>query len=296
MIKTDPYGSVFRHYGGKAMDYKTIDLYEYFSLPRGVNGGGYLTVYARSSITENTPKIRPAVLVIPGGGYGMISEREGEPVSLRFLAEGYAVFQLQYTVNAAYPVPLAEAAMAMAYIRKESGTYGLDGHHVCVVGFSAGGHLAAMLATLYDAPELPACVEGLVRPDAAILSYAVLTTERGKTHEGTAEVISGGDDALRARLSLETRVSGLSSPAFIWHTGNDDVVPVIGALRYAEACLAAGVDVELHVFERGPHGLSVADIETSDNLEGAEANRSIRAWLPLAFRWLECRGFTVLPA
>ncbi len=278
---------------------EAIDLYAYFGIERGKNAGGFLTVYARGYSEEMGVKARPAMLIIPGGGYNMVSEREGEPVALRFLNEGYAAFLLQYSVRTPYPAPLIEAGMAMAYIRKNARSYSVDPAHVAAVGFSAGGHLAGMLATLFG----EACLkEALgkdaekVRPDAVILSYPVISTLEGITHEETAENISGGDKTLRGALSLDQRVKADCPPAFIWHTAEDDCVPVVNALLYAGACGKAGVPFELHIFEKGRHGLSVADRDTE---RGEEAYRRIRhaaVWTDLALTFLRNRGFCVRSA
>ena len=275
------------------MIHETIDLYEYFSVPRGKNADGRLTVYKREENGELTRKVRPAALVIPGGGYGYVSPREGEPIALRFLLEGYNAFRLHYTPNTAFPVPLVEAAMAMAYIRETAELYNTDKIHICAVGCSAGGHLAGMLATLFADPAVTAVLgDRNVRPDAAILCYPVITTGE-LTHGDTARVISGGNDSLRAALSLENRVTADSTPAFLWHTLTDTVVPVENSLMLAAAYRKAGVPFELHVFAEGWHGLSTADIETANGYDDGRFNAPVQAWLPLAFTWLRGRGFKV---
>ena len=272
-----------------------IDLYEYFHRERGGNTGGYLAVYVPAGTSEVKPKLRPAVLVVPGGGYAMCSDREAEPVAFCFLKAGYAAFVLRYTVNVAYPVPLVEAAMAMAYLRENSAEYGVDPEHVGVIGFSAGGHLAGMLATLFDdgniAQELGERAK-LVRPDAALLSYAVITTLPEHTHGGTAGTVSGGDPELRKALSIETRVTERSAPAFIWHTYEDGLVPVFNAVALAESYRKAGVPFELHIFEKGWHGLSVMSVETQDGALPEEIARNA-VWVDLALGWLKARGFCV---
>ena len=252
------------------MFYTTVDLYDYFHIPRGENAGGSLTVYARSRNPENSPRIRPAILIAAGGGYNYLSFREGEPVALKFLAEGYAVFLLNYTICTPYPVPLIEAAMAMKYIRENAQTYAVDADRVCAAGFSAGGHLVGML----------------------ILSYPVITTGI-RTHGDTANTISGGDPVLAARLSLEKRVTKESSPAFIWHTSEDDCVAVENAFLMAQAYRVAGVPFELHIFEKGGHGLSTSDIEVC-NERGCRGDvEAVRMWIPLALNFLKARGFEV---
>ncbi len=275
------------------MIYETIDLYEHYSVPRRGNGGGYLTVYCREQRGDLAKKVRPAMLVIPGGGYEYCSDREQEPVALRFLHEGYSAFVLRYTVKTAYPVPLVEAAMAMCFIRENAQKYSVDPAHVAALGFSAGGHLAGMLATLYGDEHIKQLLgERLVRPDAVLLTYPVVSGgEFGE--EGTMRRISGGDPALRKALSLETRVTKNCPPAFLWHTTEDDCVPVESSLLYAAACRKAGVPFELHLFEKGRHGTSVANLE----VEGSEARAGeishLAVWFDLAVSWLKQHGFAL---
>ena len=277
------------------MIYETIDLYDYFSLPRAGKTGGILTVICRSPYVEIKEKIRPAMLVIAGGGYGFVSEREAEPIAFHFLLQGYATFSLKYSVNTPYPAPLLEAAMAMAFIRENAEKYGVDVKHVGAVGFSAGGHLTAMLATLFAEP----CVKetlgkraALARPDAVLLAYPVISAVEGVTHEGTLNTISGGDKALKSALSLETRVTKESSPAFIWHTVEDDCVPVENSLLLASAYRRCGVPFDLHIFECGWHGMSEIGFEVQDAEIPPQIKRN-HAWLDLAFSFLKNHGFVM---
>lgn len=274
------------------MFYEKIDLYAYFGKARGAHEGGTLAVYAREQSGDLGKKLRPAALVIAGGGYGYVSAREQEPVALSFLAAGYAVFVLTYTVGTAYPVPFEEGIMAMRFVRAQAEKYSVDPAHVAVVGFSAGGHLAGLLATLESDPMAEG--EGLAdaRPDAAVLCYPVISGgEFG--HAGTMEIISGGDGGLLERLSVEKRVTADSAPVFLWHTMEDSVVPVENSLLLAAACRRAGVPFELHVFEKGRHGLSVAGIETETDPSVLPQIAHLRVWVELALSWLRGRGFTV---
>ena len=276
------------------MVHEVVDLYKEFRIPREGKKGGYLKVFSRAAQSENRQKIYPAMLVIPGGGYQMLSEREGEPVALQFLARGYAAFILDYSVNTPFPTPLVEAGMAMAYIRKNAKKYFVDINRVAAIGFSAGGHLTGMLATLFDDESLKKALgadAALVRPDAVVLSYAVLTTGIG-THSGSTHVISGGDEELRKKLSLENCVTKESSPAFIWHTYEDAAVPVENALLMASAYRKAGVPFELHIFEKGWHGLSTLGRETHDEDQPAEIMRNA-VWQELADGFLRIHGFCV---
>ena len=185
--------------------------------------------------------------------------------------------------------------MASAFIRKNARRYGVQKNKVCVMGFSAGGHLAGMLSTMFadDCLRVLGKDLALVRPDAAVLCYPVITTERGLTHEGTAQVISGGDEALRERLSIERRVAKDSVPVFAWHTVTDDLVPVESSLRLANAYREQGVPFELHLFEQGVHGLSLANEEVSEDRRSPLYNENVQSWVPLALRWLRLRGFHI---
>ena len=277
------------------MLYEKIDLYEYFRIARGGARGGYLTAYSRTLPCRLRKRTRPAMLVVPGGGYGHVSTREGEPVALEFMHAGYCAFVLEYSINTAYPVPLVEACMAVAYIRENANKYGVDENHVGAVGFSAGGHLTGLLATAEHDNAVDAALgkrARLARPDAVVLAYPVATLGE-HTHNGTRNVITGGDKALRAALSVQNRVSKNSAPAFIWHTAADELVPVENSFMLAAAYRAAGVPCELHIFERGRHGLSLACDETCDGAASDVALYRVGAWSGLALDWLSSRGFKV---
>lgn len=275
------------------MDIRRIDLYARFGVPREGRTGGYLDVFCRTRNVENARKLRPAILVVAGGGYNMISFREGEPVALKFLARGYAAFLLRYSTRTAYPAPLVEAAMAMAYIRQNAEEYDVDGEHVAAAGFSAGGHLVGLLATHFRDPAvLDAVKGGHVRPDAVILGYPVATMGE-YTHGETRDYITGKDPALIPFLSVEKSVTKESSPAFIWHTMEDAAVPMENSLLTAAAYRKAGVPFELHVFEKGWHGLSTAELELNSSEEEADYVSHVQVWTDLALTWLQKRGFAL---
>lgn len=149
--------------------------------------------------------------------------------------------------------------MAMRYIRENADAYEVDPTMVAAIGFSAGGHLCGMLGTMYDCPEVadiaPAAA---IRPDALGLCYPV-TLGWGPTHEATMNHISGGDAALRQRLSLDTRVRSDMPPVFLWHTRDDQAVPCRNSIILAQKLDEAGVDFAFHLYRSGCHGLSTAD-------------------------------------
>lgn len=240
---------------------KTVNLYEYFRLEAPEGAVGTLLCIANPTSHEvSRGRKRPAVLVLPGGGYGFTSDREAEPIAFRFLAQGYAAFVLRYSVAPlAFPTALREACMAMRYIRENAGEFEVASNMIAAIGFSAGGHLCGTLGTMYDCPEVADLGSAdLLRPDALGLCYPVAVSW-GPTHEGSFDNLTRGDAALRKRLSLDALVRPDMPPAFLWHTRNDDAVPCRNSILLANALADAGVNFSLHIYANGPHGLSNAN-------------------------------------
>ena len=272
---------------------RSLNLYEHFGIPAPEGAVGRLTCFVpmvTREISQN--RTRPAVLVLPGGGYWFTSEREGEPVALRFAARGYAAFVLEYSCTPhMFPVALREACMAMRYIREQAAEFCVDSHMVAAIGFSAGGHLCGTLGTMYDCPEVADLGDaGALRPDALGLCYPV-TVSWGPTHEGTFENISGGDPALRQRLSLDKLVRSDMPPVFLWHTRDDDAVPCRNSLLLALALDEAGVDLSLHLYRHGQHGLSLTDetVFPAHNIPAISAD--VPGWLDAMLDFFRETGF-----
>lgn len=262
------------------MNIVTVDLYEHFGQPKPQGAVGRLTCYLQPGDR------RPAVLVLPGGGYSHVSDREGEPIALRLLARGFCAFVLDYAVAPlGFPVALREAAMAMAYIRRHVK------YQVAAMGFSAGGHLCGCLGMLYDCPEVRDLGSAAVlRPDALGLCYPV-TISYSPTHEGSFACLCKGDEALRQRLSLDRLVREDMPPAYLWHTRNDQSVPCEGSLILAREMVRTGVDCVLHLYGSGRHGLATADLETNtaEQLQGLSADAP--GWIDEFVLFLRERGF-----
>lgn len=270
------------------MVFEKIDLYKYFGLKRKGGEQGYLNVYLPEA-SDYPTRVRPAMLVIGGGGYAFVSPREKECVALAYITKGFAAFTLEYSVAPVrFPAQLVEGAMAIVYIRENAVKFGVKPDKIAAIGFSAGGHLTGMLATLFDSAEVKAALKekaAIARPDAVILSYPVITS-REKAHRDSFNNLCGADNSkLQVELSLETRVTANSSPAFIWATADDQAVPSENSLLMALAYKTAGVPFELHIFESGMHGLSLATEETG------KVNKPVQKWLSLSVTWLRGRGF-----
>jgi acetyl esterase/lipase len=276
------------------MKIETIDLYAYFGIERPKNAAGYLTTYIINQSEEFCKdRLRPAMIVIPGGGYGFRSDRENEPIALEFLSKGFNAFALAYSVasegDVKFPYQLIEGCMAVAFVRENADKYNVDKNHVCAVGFSAGGHLCTMLATIYDDPIVEQFLgkkASLCRLDGAILSYPVVSSGEF-AHGGSFDNLCGDDEKLKKALSLETRVNERAVPTFIWCTADDAGVPSQNSLMLAWEYRKVGVPFELHVFESGVHGLSLANEEVNS------VNVEVQEWLVLVDRWLKKRGFKI---
>ena len=241
------------------MIYKTINIKD-----------ALFTMY----LIDNYPAIdidrkRPAVLILPGGGYTVTSDREAEPVALAFLEKGYNAFVLKYSTNseAKYPLQLNEATEALKYIRANSKEFNTNPCKIAVVGFSAGGHLAACLSNISDE-----------KPNAAVLCYPVITSGEF-AHRGSIEAL--GDN-----ISVEDYVTEQTPPTFIWHTYEDASVPVENALIMANALRKNKIPLEMHIFQNGPHGLSLCNEQTARKDDPRLIDSHAGKWFDLCIDWL----------
>lgn len=229
---------------------------------------------------------RPAVLICPGGAYEAISEREGEPVAKEYFSAGYHAFILQYSVGkkAVGFEPLMQLAAAMAHIRKCADEWMVDDDKIAVCGFSAGGHLAASLGTLYQDEKFLKTWKRAekIRPNAMILGYPVITADEF-AHKGSLQHISASDEGSEeyAYFGLNKHVDGQTPPTYLWHTSADEGVSVENSLRFASALSAAKVPFELHVFPFGEHGMSVCTKEV-----GCSDPYNAR-WMEWSIKWLD---------
>ncbi len=277
------------------MKTERIDLYRKLGTPRPAGAEAFLDVWVPDTPAQlGVRRERPAVLILPGGGYRRTSPRESEPVALRFLAKGYAAFALHYScAPLRFPVALREAAMAMRFIRENAETYEAAPHRVAALGFSAGGHLCGLLGTLYDGEEVADLgTAETLRPEVLGLCYPV-SVSRGKTHEESFCNLAGGDEALRDRLSLDRLARPDMPPVFLWHTRDDQSVPCRGTLLLAEALEEAGVDFALRIYAHGRHGLSTADEAVYPAGAVPPVSGDAPGWLEAMALFFAERGLTI---
>ena len=274
-------------------------------------------------------KKRPAVIVCPGGAYLSCSDREGEPVALKFMSMGYQAFVLRYSTylegkpgfpdptkplerkeNRIHPTPVREIAKAFLMLREHAEEWHVDMDKVAVCGFSAGGHNAAMYSVYWNKPEITEFYGRPAedfRPAAAILGYPVTDSfamKEGSPAEGIGKVLFDAynmaltgatepDDEMILAVSPARLVDENTPPTFIWSTSQDNLVPIQQSIIMAKALADHKVPFEVHIFEEGAHGLSTADqTSASDN---SQVNADAAAWVEKADKWLMKRFALELP-
>ena len=260
---------------------------------RGMEAVGYLYTYFLDSSIEMRPdEKRPVILMCPGGGYEMTSDREAEPMAMQFLAMGYHVAILRYSVSPVrYPVALQQVAESVLYLKEHADEYHIDPEKIVVQGCSAGGHLAANYGIAWNSPFLTKlmgmendpeqlCVAGL------LLCYPVITSGEKAHEESFRNLLGEQYEEKKEELSLENQVTPDTPPTFLWHTATDETVPVENSLYFFQACLQQGGSAELHIYPVGGHGLSLANEETC-RANGIGVQKECQSWIGLAQTWLE---------
>ncbi len=276
------------------MLHKVIELKDYFEF-LGENGKNpTLTLYLPYNMVEmnRQNQKRPCMLICPGGGYGMCSERESEPIALNLLSEGFNVFVLNYSVDPhRFPSQIREVAASMEMIYGNAEEWNCDTSKIAIMGFSAGGHLAAHYSTMFDCKEVREVFPESKSVNASVLCYPVISADFSKTHQGSFfNLLGHKPDAEEEKyFSCELNVKETTPPAFIWHTAEDGCVPVANSLVYAKALTDNKIPVELHIYPFGGHGLSTCDKHTCNNVDEIIAYNnvwieSMKNWLKLIFR------------
>ena len=232
-----------------------------------------------------------AVIVLPGGGYhSLMMEKEGSTEARWLAAHGVAAFVLQYRLSPAYhfPAPMLDGARAVRYVRSRATEFGVDPKKIGVWGFSAGGHLAAYLATEQE-PGDRRNADPIERvsghPDFAVFSYARFSMDPSIPRTGNMEALVGDNPtpAMLDTISPARHVTKDTSPSFIYSTTADQTVNSLNATAYYDAMKRAGVPVELHIFEQGPHGTGMG--------QGLKGMAELEVWPVLLEHWMQLHGW-----
>ncbi len=246
--------------------------------------------YLDTYVVNDRSHLRPAMIVIPGGGYSVVcTEREGEPIALAYVKEDFQCFVLNYRVGRkedVYPAQMVDAGRAFLYVKENAADFGIDPEKIFFVGFSAGGHLAGCMGTMFNAPEVLEALDvekDAIRPAGVVLSYPV-TTAIGPCHAYSYEKLSGKDfDSIpieeKRKYSLECNVTDSTVPMFLWHTATDQLVPVTGTLMLAAALTAHHITYACYIFPKGPHGVALANKVTDTSGTGASIAEMAEKWV-----------------
>lgn len=249
----------------------------------------YATTYLIESNSEIKNRRRPVVIICPGGAYMSISDREGEPIALRFLAEGYHAIVLHYSVypNATYPTALLELGRVVSMLSEKSDEWLIDKDKIILMGFSAGGHLAASYSCFWTKDFISrslSCKREELMPNALILGYPVITSEH--TLGGSFRHLLGDKyDELLEKMSLEKQVNTDNPPTFMWHTVTDEAVSYKNSELFEAALKEKGVSAQLHLYPEGMHGLALANEVTA--IDESQIVPSCQDWLERALKWIK---------
>ena len=280
-----------------------------------------LTSYILDNSEELRMKKRPTIIICPGGGFLMTSDREAEPIAMKFAGEGYNTFVLRYTTHfnnqkidfnnlpegnkgSNYPQPLFDLGKAILTVRKNADEWSVDTNKIFVCGFSAGAHLTASLGVHWqdDLLKEKFNVESeLFKPNGIILGYPVLDYNLmeelmvEKNDKSLKEFWEISNNALFGEpypskeylkeLSPVNYVTSNTPPTFMWHTANDGLVSVRNSINFATELSKKEIPYELHIFEDGVHGLSLCNEVTAN--EDAHVDSDVEIWFQMVLTWLK---------
>lgn len=269
-----------------------INLKDKYSFLAEADCNPTLTCYLPENLIEmgREDELRPCIVICPGGGYAYCSEREAEPIALKFLNWGFNAFVLNYS-NAPhrYPTQIREVAAAFEEVHANADEWHCDITKVGIIGFSAGGHLSAHYSNAYNSDVVREAFPNSKKPSFTLLAYPVISTDETFTHKGSFVNLLGeyptGEEALK--FSCEKLVTKDTPPTFIWHTTTDQAVPVKNSLVYAAALADNNVPFSMHVYPYGVHGLSTCDQLTTDADKLDSKTLLASGWLNEFKKWFD---------
>lgn len=279
-------------------------IHETFNLLNNKNQVPSIKTYILEKTDDTKTSKRPFILVIPGGGYDHYGRHEQEQIALKMNSLGFSSAVLYYRLKPTkFPEPLLDAALAVSFIRKNSEKWNLDPDKIILLGFSAGGHVAASLGAYWNS-NLISYFSNLspkeIKPNALVLSYPVITADKNFCHSGSInallENLSENEKKnllkitnsknLRDVISIEKHITNDFPPSFIWHTLADEAVPAENTIFLIQSLRRAKVEFEYHLFARGKHGLALSCAQTS-NADGSNIEKECGIWPEMMINWLQ---------
>lgn len=268
-----------------------------------------LTIYIQdSSINQTYPIIRPAILICPGGAYISITEKEAEPIAIRFVSAGFNAFVIRYSIGtgmANFPTPFIDVAKAIHLIRENARKWFVDSDKITLCGFSTGGHLAAIVASSWQDSYISEALKvdkNLIKPNSLILGYPLLDMNRfeerhSKVSSNVMPIIEmmftsifGTANPSKEQLNEWNAIKKVSKhmpPTFLWTTSEDALINVEESLDFIKVLARQGISYEYHVFEKGAHGLALGDKQVGYTDDEIKDHVNAISWLDLALKWLE---------
>lgn len=266
-------------------------IHEKIEITTGEGISGFLyTYFMDNSIELYDGRKRPVVLIVPGGGYCMTSDREAEGIALKYLALGYHAAVLRYSVApVTYPHALLQLAKAAAMLRKNSEKWYIDKNRLITIGFSAGGHLAACLGNFWNRSflkELTLEEPADMKPDAQILAYPVISSGQYAHQDSFVNLLGERLEELKDWVSMEKQVNQDTPPTFLWHSFEDATVKVENSMLFAWALREHGIKSECHFYGKGSHGIGTAG-PLSLSKDGRGMQKSCENWIELSHVWMD---------
>ena len=259
------------------MEYKKLFLKDITN--RKVGDESFVEFYLNEKNSEINIEPRLGMIVLPGGGYDYCSQREAEPIALRYMSEGFNCFVLHYTCKTSYPLPHAEVAALFEFIQNNTQKLNILPNHISIVGFSAGGHLASSYGIVYKEFEEKYNLEkDFLKPLTLILAYPV-TNLFVDTNSLTRSNITGDKEELRKKLSVPQNIKEDYPPTYIWTTKTDECVPIIHSLQLIDSLKNNNVPHQFDMFEKGIHGGSLCNHGVYDINFDFESIKENKKWI-----------------
>lgn len=281
-------------------------IHETFTLPSHNKFKPELFTYILKSYPNfSGERLRPFVLIVPGGGYDHYGQREQESIAIKMNSLGFHAAVLHYSLapDMKFPEPVLDLAEAVAFIRNNAKKWNIDDQKIIISGFSAGGHVAATLGAYWNTKLFSTFTKlapHQIRPNALILNYPVITADERFSHKGSIKNLTQNlskdeistlcsitdTENINNLLSIEKHITKDFPPSFIWHTLQDEAVPPENTIQLVSSLKEAGIDFEYHLFNRGKHGLALSSPETA-NPDGSNAEKECEVWPELFKNWFQ---------